>query len=90
MKSFAPKLAYAFFCQVLLLTLAFVSPASAQDASAKSKQLYDHVKGFSLGGGSIAVSGLAFNRDRVQMTLTGTIYFSTPCRWPLHRSGVCR
>src|SRR5687768_2007875 len=52
-------------------------PAQA-DLSVSGKQLYSQIKSFSLGGGSITVNALAFNRDRAQMTFSGTFYFSTP------------
>lgn len=65
-------------CTLLLfLAYAFV-PAMAQDAPSPGKALYDQIKAFSLTGGSVTVSNLNFNRDRVKITLTGTIYFAAP------------
>ncbi len=68
--------------RVILLLFAaalFATSVAAQgDLSVSGKELYSQVKSFSLGGGSITVNALAFNRDRAQMTFSGTFYFSTP------------
>ena len=65
---------------LLLFAAAFLatSVAAQADLSVSGKQLYSQVKSFSLGGGSITVHALSFNRDRAQMTFSGTFYFSTP------------
>jgi hypothetical protein len=67
----------------LLVSLApvfLISPAvPAQDTAATSeKDFYSQLRSFSLGGGSATVSGLVLNRDRAQMTFSGTFYFATP------------
>lgn len=49
----------------------------AQDNSpAKSKELYDQIKSFTLNGGSAAVKELVLKRDRAQMVFNGTFYFT--------------
>jgi hypothetical protein len=59
--------------------LTFSSAGSAQEnASAKSKQLYDQLKAFSLTGGSASVQGLVLQRDRAYITFTGDFYFAAP------------
>lgn len=65
---------------LLFATALFATPiAVAQsDLSAGGKQIYSQIKSFSLGGGSANVNGLVLNRDRAQMTFTGTFYFATP------------
>ncbi|HEX5068719.1 MAG TPA: hypothetical protein VFV78_00785, partial [Vicinamibacterales bacterium] len=67
----------------LIVTVAIVAstgswlPARAQsDQAAAGKQLYDQIKAFKLTGGSADVSNLVLKRDRVEMTFTGTFYFS--------------
>jgi hypothetical protein len=69
-------------CRILTLFAAwFFLPTAAlaqDDASAKGKELYDRVKAFSLSGGAAAVKDLKLDRDRVQMTFTGTFYFTAP------------
>lgn len=62
---------------VLFLMLAF--PAIGQDASnLAARTIYNDVKAFSLTGGKADVNNLVLVRDRVTMTLTGTIYFAAP------------
>ena len=46
------------------------------DLSGQGRQLYDQIRAFKLSGGSAAVSGLTLKRDRVEMTFTGTFYFT--------------
>jgi peptidase M1-like protein len=64
----------------LFAAAAFIVPTTlAQELPAPSnKDFYTRLKTFSLGSGSTTVSGLVFNRDRAQMTFTGTFYFATP------------
>src|SRR5262245_20609166 len=40
--------------------------------------VYDHIKSFALTGESAEVTSLALVRDRVEMTFTGTFYFTAP------------
>ena len=40
--------------------------------------VYEQIKSFQLTGGKAEVSNLVLKRDRVTMTLTGTLYFSSP------------
>jgi hypothetical protein len=75
------KLSRPFLISFLLAMAApFMAPAAlAQDnSSASAKDLYTQIKSFSLGGGSVTVSALVLNRDRAQMTFSGTFYFTTP------------
>lgn len=55
-----------------------VLAASPRAQSPDPKALYDQLKAFPLTGGSADVSGLTLERDRVQMTFTGTFYFGAP------------
>jgi hypothetical protein len=64
---------------LILAALLFPAASLAQENStSKEKSVYDGIKAFSLAGGSVAVNGLTLNRDRVQMSFTGTFYFATP------------
>lgn len=55
------------------------SSTPAQDASPeKSKELYEQIKTFALGGGSAGAKGLVLGRDRAKITFDGTFYFSAP------------
>lgn len=62
------------------LLVAFIcgtSSAFAQDsAGSKNKQTYNQIKAFTLSGGSAQVNALVLKKDRAQITLTGTVYFS--------------
>jgi hypothetical protein len=75
-RRFRHFLVYCLFATALL----FIAPVTfaQQPSAAADKDFYDHVRAFSLGGGSATVNGLVLNRDRVQMTFTGTFYFATP------------
>lgn len=70
----------AVFVVCLLLGLLFLVPAaSAQDGSAaKNKEIYEQLKAFSLTGGTVELKDLVLKKDRVQLTLTGTVYLSGP------------
>jgi len=66
---------------VLFATALVWAPATiaAQDnSSAKSRELYDQIKAFSLNGGSVAVKELILTRDRAQMSFNGSFYFTAP------------
>lgn len=65
---------------VSVAAVILIAPAvlAQQAAAISDKDFYTQVKAFSLGGGSATVTGLVFNRDRAQLTLTGTVYFATP------------
>ena len=73
-------------CRRVLLSVLFATalvwaPATiaAQDnSSAKSRELYDQIKAFSLNGGSVAVKELILTRDRAQMSFNGSFYFTAP------------
>ena len=81
MKARIPRISRWLIVNLLFAAAAFLfSPgALAQNTpAAGDKELYDQIKSFSLGGGSVTVSGLALNRDRAQMSFTGTFYFATP------------
>lgn len=49
-----------------------------ENSSARSRQLYDQIKAFSLDGGSVAVKELVLTRDRAQMVFNGSFYFTAP------------
>lgn len=69
------------FCRLLVSFAAvfLMAPAApAQSAATTDKDFYNQVKSFSLAGGAATVSGLVLNRDRVQLTFTGTFYFAAP------------
>jgi len=64
---------------IAAILLLITTTTFAQDTQpAKGKELYDHIKLFSLGGGSATVKALVLNRDRVHMSFDGTFYFATP------------
>ena len=62
------------------LLFAFIlgtSAAFAQDgAVSKEKQTYNQLKAFALTGGAAQVNALVLKKDRTEITLTGTVYFS--------------
>ena len=70
---FAPVLLLAGFAASWTLRAA---PESFQEADAKA--VYDQIRNLTLSGGSADVSGLTLKRDRVEMTFTGTFYFTAP------------
>jgi hypothetical protein len=63
-------------CAAFLVLIA----AASFNVSAGSlvKPTYDQIRSFQLAGGSVQLTNRVFKRDRVTMTLTGTIYFSAP------------
>jgi hypothetical protein len=66
---------------LLVLCASFQSPAvfSQAGAAPDAKKLYEDLRSFKLGGGSVQVENLSFQRDRARMTfVSGTIYFATP------------
>ena len=73
--SFRPL--FTFGC-VLLVIIFGTSGAFAQDAGSKEKQVYNQLRNFTLSGGSVQVNALALKKDRAEITLTGTVYFSGP------------
>ena len=55
------------------------TPVSAQEgASAQGTAVYEQLKAFSLGGGTVEAAGLVLKRDRVEMSFDGTFYFAPP------------
>ena len=62
---------------ILFLSIVLPSAIFAQ-SDAPDSGIYEEVKAFRLSGGKVDVSNLAFKRERVNMTLTGTIYFTAP------------
>jgi len=68
---------FLFGCVLLVLILGS-SGAFAQDAGSKDKQVYNQLRNFTLSGGSVQVNALALKKDRAEITLTGTVYFSEP------------
>lgn len=70
-------------CMTVLIALSSVLLLSTtalgqDDASAKSKELYNQIKVFSLTGGSVKAEALILKRDRAEMTFDGTFYFAPP------------
>jgi hypothetical protein len=61
---------------VCLLLLLFGAVALAQENGGRT--VYNQIKAFTLNGGKAEVSGLTLKRDRVEMTFTGTFYFTVP------------
>lgn len=59
-------------------TLFFILFLSGLAFPQKGAAVYEQVRSFGLMGGKADVSGLIFKRDRVTLTLTGTIYFTAP------------
>ena len=62
-------------CVCLFLLLFGVTSAFAQESG---RTIYNQIKLFNLTGGKTDVAGLVLKRDRVEMTFTGTFYFSAP------------
>ena len=60
---------------VLLIVLPFIAFAQTPVAE---PGIYEQIKAFQLNGGKADVSNVTFKRDRVVMTLNGTIYFASP------------
>lgn len=75
-----PSLRPLFVCACVSLAFIFgASAAFAQDgAVAKEKQTYNQLKNFALTGGSAQGNALVLKKDRAEITLTGTVYFSEP------------
>jgi hypothetical protein len=68
----------AQICVVASLLFVAAHAHAQDDRASKSKEIYDQVKAFSLSGGSALVKDLLLKRDRVDITFTGTFYFSAP------------
>jgi hypothetical protein len=72
-------------CFIVAICCAFVATIFARKASAQTgpvpdaKKLYDDLKAFKLGGGTVQVENLMLQRDRAQMIFkSGAIYFAAP------------
>lgn len=65
---------------LLIVGALLTAPATLaqENLSSNSKQLYDHIKAFSLTGGSAEAAQLVLKRDRVEMTFDGAFYFASP------------
>ena len=57
---------------ILLLGITLAAPAQ------EGKALYQQVKAFTLSGAKADVQSLSLKRDRVEMSFTGTFYFTAP------------
>ena len=68
---------FLFGCFVISLILGS-SVSFAQDAGSSEKQVYNQLRNFTLSGGSAQVNALVLKKDRTEITLTGTVYFSEP------------
>jgi len=75
-----PSLRPLFVFGCLLFALTLITPAAfaQESAGSKEKQLYNQLKAFALTGGSAQVKSLVMKKDRTQITLDGTVYFSEP------------
>jgi hypothetical protein len=64
--------------------LAVLTPVSGAtgavqaDGSASGRALYQSIRGFTLSNASADLRDFVLTRDRVEMTLTGTVYFAAP------------
>lgn len=70
-----------FFVNLLLfffLLTTFLTVNSEGNTLTEGKSIYNQIKSFTLNGGKADVSGLVLKKDRVEMTFTGTFYFSSP------------
>ncbi|MBA3351046.1 MAG: hypothetical protein H0U23_01235 [Blastocatellia bacterium] len=73
------KLVTLFAQAVFIPTLIFFTSSICLAQTEKSgANVYEQVRAFQLTGGRAEVSNLVLKRDRVSMTLTGTLYFSAP------------
>jgi hypothetical protein len=74
------SITHRLFVAILFAAFVLLAPVcfAQTNLSNDEKSFYDQIRAFSLGGGSATVSGLVLNRDRAQMTFTGTFYFATP------------
>ncbi|HEY0461827.1 MAG TPA: M1 family aminopeptidase [Pyrinomonadaceae bacterium] len=70
---FVPK-KYRFLPGVCLVLLFFALTGAAQE---NGRLIYNQIKTFTLNGGKAEVSNLVLKRDRVEMTFTGTFYFTS-------------
>jgi hypothetical protein len=61
---------------VTLICFAFV--AKAQTTATPEKSVYDQLRAFTLTGGTVEAKGLLLKKDRVQLTLDGTLYLAQP------------
>jgi hypothetical protein len=77
-RSFGKYFIVVICCALVVTT--FAQRAGAQTGPASdAKKLYDELKAFKLGGGTVQVENLVLQRDRVQMIFkSGTIYFAAP------------
>ena len=69
---------FLFGCVVITLILGSSSVFAQDSAGSKEKQTYNQVKTLALTGGSAQVNSLVLKKDRTEITLTGTVYFSEP------------
>jgi len=69
---------FLFGCVVITLILGSSSVFAQDSAGSKEKQTYNQVKTLALTGGSAQVNALVLKKDRTEITLTGTVYFSEP------------
>jgi hypothetical protein len=58
--------------------LCLVSLCSVAASGQSGRTLYNQIKEFTLNGGKADVNALVFKRDRVEVSFTGTFYFSAP------------
>lgn len=67
-----------YFLFTLLLTCLLAVNLQGRSLSEESLSTYNQIKLFSLTGGKAEVSNLVLKRDRVEMTFSGTFYFTAP------------
>lgn len=69
---------FLFGCLLVSFVLGASAVFAQESAGSKEKQTYNQIKAFALTGGSAQVNSLVLKKDRTQITLTGTVYFSEP------------
>ncbi|MCO6509472.1 MAG: hypothetical protein J5I65_01655 [Aridibacter famidurans] len=65
-----------FLVAISLVFLASQAFGSGGSLSQENRTLYDQINAFKLDGGSATVENLVLKRDRVEMTFTGTFWFT--------------
>ena len=76
--TFIKRISTHYFLFTLLLTCLLAVNLQGRSLSEESLSTYNQIKLFSLTGGKAEVSNLVLKRDRVEMTFSGTFYFTAP------------
>src|SRR5215213_3651110 len=72
------KRSAVYSIRTVFLSFIALAFAASTEAQAPDAGIYDQIKAFQLNGGKADVSNRVVKRDRVTMTLNGTIYFAAP------------